>query len=244
MIEAVFFDIGSTLMYASPSVEEMFTLVANERGHVVDLRDVERYMPEAKALYDAAYEADGDFWCSHERSTQVWKSMYRLLAERMGLAEDAVGISEAVHARYRDRGGWALYDDALACLDALAARGYRLGVISNWDCGLEALLDDMGMLRYFDVVISSAAEHCRKPHPDIFLRALERMGVAAERAVHVGDLPEADGAAAQVGITPVIVDRRRRWEGCPFARIESLLALPALLDSWAAGSTVAADTAR
>ncbi len=230
MVDAVFFDIGSTLMYASPSVPEMLTLVASERGHAVALADVERFMPVADEFYEREYLRDGDFWCSHERATQIWRGMYRLLADSLGLEDDARGISEEMHRRYRAGDSWALYDDVVPCLRTLKQQGYRLGVISNWDADLESLLRDVGLLPYFDEVVVSSVVGYRKPDPVMFQIALERMGVEAARTVHVGDLPEADGAAAQVGITPVILDRGDVHEGCSYARIRSLGDLPPLLE--------------
>jgi FMN phosphatase YigB (HAD superfamily) len=45
-----------------------------------------------------------------------------------------------------------------------------------------------------------------KPDPKIFLRACERLGVAPEEALMVGDSEEADGGAAAVGCQVAIVD--------------------------------------
>ena len=95
---------------------------------------------------------------------------------------------------------------------------------------LEGLLRDMGMLPYFDEVVSSAAVGCRKPHRAIFEIALERMEARPEQAVHVGDLPEADGqGAAGAGIRPILIDRANRFEGVPFERVGLLTDLVSLL---------------
>ncbi|MEK0338355.1 MAG: HAD-IA family hydrolase, partial [Nitrosopumilus sp.] len=47
-----------------------------------------------------------------------------------------------------------------------------------------------------------------KPEPPIFLAALQRAGVNASEAVHVGDQYKLDVIGARgVGITPVLIDR-------------------------------------
>ena len=118
----------------------------------------------------------------------------------------------------------------LACLKGLKRRGFRLGVISNWDASLENLLRNMGYLPYFDEVVASAAVGCRKPGSAIFEIALERMEVDASEAVHVGDLPEADGqGAASVGIRPIIIDRSGKHDHCEFERVSLLTDLVSLL---------------
>ena len=231
-VEAVFFDVGSTLLFPSPDVPETFTAAARARGHEVALEDARRAMPLADAYYDQEYLRDGDFWCSHDRATAVWKDMYKLIAFELGLGRDAAGIADDTHNQYRRAHHWALYDDVLPCLKALKAAGLRLGVISNWDAELELLIRELGLLPYFDVVLASAAIGYRKPNPRIFEEALARMGVEASCAVHVGDLPEADGAAADAGIRPVIIDRRSRHDGYGFERVSSLVDLPALLGIW------------
>lgn len=227
--EAVFFDVGSTLLFPSPSVAEAFVSVARGRGHDVGLEEVEPCMPAVDDYYEREYLRDGDFWCSHERSVRIWLDMYELLARLVGLGDDAEGISRQLHACFRGASHWSAYEDVERCLSALQAEGYRLGVISNWDAGLERLLDDLGLRPCFDVVIASAAVGCRKPDKAVFEMALERMGVSSSAAVHVGDLPEADGAAAKAGMTPVIVDRRGVHASCPHERVSSLVELPSLL---------------
>lgn len=234
-IKAVFFDVGSTLLYPSPSVAQAFTTVATRRGHVVSLDEVERHMPAVDAYYEQEYARDGDFWCSHDRAMQIWLDMYVLLAHLTGLQHDARGLSEDVHACFRSADYWATYDDVERCLRELRHAGFHLGLISNWDAGLEGLFRDLGLLPYFDVVVASAAVGYRKPDPAIFEIALERMGVRACEAVHVGDLPEADGAAASVGIRPVIIDRHGFHGACGYDRVGSLLELPALIEGVSAG---------
>jgi HAD superfamily hydrolase (TIGR01509 family) len=60
----------------------------------------------------------------------------------------------------------------------------------------------------FDVVVDSATTGAAKPDPAIFRHALSRLGVAAGRALYVGDDPanDLDGARA-AGIDAVLIDR-------------------------------------
>lgn len=228
-VEAVFFDMGSTLLYPSPSVAEAFAAVACERGHEVSLAEVKHHMEAVDAYYESEYARDGDFWCTQEGSERIWLEMYRLLARLSGLEADAEGISAELYARFRRASHWSTYEDVSGCLEALRAGGCRLGVISNWDAWLEGLLEELGMRSCFDVVVASAAVGCRKPDRAVFELALERMGVSAEASVHVGDLPEADGAAAAAGIRPVIIDRHGVYADCPYETVRSLAELPKLL---------------
>jgi putative hydrolase of the HAD superfamily len=84
---------------------------------------------------------------------------------------------------------------AVEALAALRSNGLKLAVVSNWDCSLPQRLDALGLLRHFDAVVTSAEAGVPKPDPRAFLLALERLGVRANRALHVGD-EEADDRGA------------------------------------------------
>ncbi len=84
---------------------------------------------------------------------------------------------------------------ALAAVERFAAQGLALAVVSNWDVGLHEKLGSLASR--FACVVTSAEVGAAKPDPAVFLAALERLGVAASRALHVGDEPgDEDGARA------------------------------------------------
>ena len=230
MAEAVFFDVGQTLIFADPPVPEVFARVAARMGHAITVRDVEPCMADVDAYYQSEYLRDGDFWCVHERAVQIWLDMYAMMADYCGIKDGVPELCQAVYDEYLLPENWTLYPDVEACLQGLKRRGFRLGVVSNWDATLENLFRSLGLLPYFDEVIASAAVGYRKPDPTIFEIALERMGVKPGDAVHVGDLPEADGAGAErSGIRPVIIDRNGVLADCPYEKIPVLTDLVSLL---------------
>jgi putative hydrolase of the HAD superfamily len=124
-----------------------------------------------------------------------------------------------------------LMPDALPALDALAARGARLGVVSNWDCGLPDVLAGLGVADRFGAIATSATAGAAKPAPAIFLEALRRLGVRPAEALHCGDSPAHDCAGARAaGIGAVLIDRRGDTPDAPCRRIGSLLALTEMID--------------
>ena len=87
---------------------------------------------------------------------------------------------------------------------------------------------------HFEQVITSQDVRCYKPAPRIFERALEVMGVAPDRAMHVGDSLHSDvGGAKPLGITTAWVCRDGRIYDAgscePHHKISSLLELRQLL---------------
>ena len=89
---------------------------------------------------------------------------------------------------------------ALETLASLRARGLVLAVVSNWDVGLAEHLERLGTDELFSAVVTSAEAGAAKPDPAVFQLALERLGVEAGRAVHVGDEDEDERGAAAAGM--------------------------------------------
>ena len=113
---------------------------------------------------------------------------------------------------------------------------YKLGIVSNFaipEC-VYKLLKDSGLGRFFDVVVVSGAVNKRKPSPDIFAHALEKLGVSATEAVFVGDTIDADVEGAKVvGMKSVYLERRVQKQtenGVPDVTIKSLGELPSALN--------------
>jgi HAD superfamily hydrolase (TIGR01493 family) len=86
---------------------------------------------------------------------------------------------------------------AVEAVHALTARGLATAVVSNWDIGLRGHLRRLGL----DLpVVTSAEAGAPKPDPAIFRLALARLGVAPDRALHVGDSPADEEGARAAGM--------------------------------------------
>lgn len=79
--------------------------------------------------------------------------------------------------------GWAKARAALRRLRAEA----RLAVVSNFYGNLEIILEEAGLAPLLDAVIESVRVGVEKPDPRIFEIALDRLGIAPQQAVMVGD---------------------------------------------------------
>ena len=83
---------------------------------------------------------------------------------------------------------------------------YRLGLLSNFTHGPAAreIIEHVGLNPFFDVIIISGEEGFRKPHPLVFHRLVEGLGVGPDQAIYVGDDPEPDiTGALGAGLRPV-----------------------------------------
>lgn len=79
-------------------------------------------------------------------------------------------------------------------LDALQARGYRLGVISNNASlyNVFNVLEEYGIRHYMQDVTVSSVTGYRKPHPEIFRISMRQMCCKPSECVYMGDTVSRD----------------------------------------------------
>jgi putative hydrolase of the HAD superfamily len=149
-----------------------------------------------------ASQADG-----REIST---RARFRQLAERLGL--DVPGLPESLTRVHMGalRGVAHVPPHHDRVMESLR-RGYRLAVCSNFSDARTALdvLEEARLLRHFDAAVISEEVGWRKPRPEIFRACLERLDVAPEETLHVGDrLLEDVGGAGGLGLRTCWLTRR------------------------------------
>jgi putative hydrolase of the HAD superfamily len=134
-----------------------------------------------------------------------------LVRELLGHFEIEVSDDELVCFLEAEHTAWApafvLGATTHALLEALRSRGLLLGLVSNafdppWI--LHRDLERQGLAERLDVAVFSSEVGRRKPDPAIFETALERLSVAPEDALFVGDrLYEDIRGAGELGMTTV-----------------------------------------
>jgi HAD superfamily hydrolase (TIGR01662 family) len=127
-----------------------------------------------------------------------------------------------------------LYPDAVGCLEALRARGLRVGVAGNQSDVLDAWTREAGLP--VDVIGSSASWGARKPTPAFFERMVAEAGCAPGELAYVGDRVDNDVVPALAAGLVAVHLRRGPWGRLQHAppeaiSIESLAELPQALAS-------------
>jgi HAD superfamily hydrolase (TIGR01549 family) len=125
--------------------------------------------------------------------------------QQLGISKANRTLGEEIYEALRIRipNSRVLFDDTLSTLAELKQRGYILGVVTNRHyAGLPFYedLQTMGLLDYFEYehMAISADLGIRKPNPDIFMHALNRLRVQPEEAAMVGDSLKADILGARM----------------------------------------------
>jgi putative hydrolase of the HAD superfamily len=204
MLKAVLFDWGDTLM------EFRFDPELVEAGQRAGLDALGRDgLPEIEAMAaDFREHYEPMFWLPGTLEEIEYPGLVRELLGRFGIevSDDELNrYLEAEHAAWHP--SRVLGGTTHALLESLRARGLRIGLVSNaFDPGwlLHRDLEQLGIAERIDFAVFSSEVGKRKPHPEIFERALEALGVAADEALFVGDrLYEDIRGANEVGMTTV-----------------------------------------
>jgi putative hydrolase of the HAD superfamily len=225
---AVFFDAGETLVHPHPTFPDLFARILRREGHDVDAETIHARIHVVYDRFKQAADTNELWTTTPERSRRFWHDVYGIFLRDLGIDDEA--LVDRVYLEFTDLANYVLFEDVPPVLDRLRDSGLVLGVVSNFERWLERLLDELGVLGYFQVRVISGSEGLEKPDPRIFRLAMERADVRPEESVYVGDNPEFDvGPAAAVGMTPVLIDRRGRFGDAEGLRITSMGQLPEVI---------------
>lgn len=202
-VRAVFFDAVGTLLFPAAPPADTYAAAARRQGVAVDPAVVlERF----RAAFRAEEEADRTArWVTSEgREVGRWRRI--VAASLPELPDPARGFAE-LFEHFASPGAWAVHPDAADVIAGLAGRGLVLGIGSNLDHRLYAVVAGHPGLRPLAgrVVVSATVGH-RKPSPRFFADVVRAAGCEPREVLFVGDDVENDyrGAAA-AGLVPVLL---------------------------------------
>jgi HAD superfamily hydrolase (TIGR01509 family) len=216
-VRAVFFDAGNTLLWLD------YAAIVRAVERRVDERDVARA--------DAGTRRALDAWMLPEIEAGRFPPQETWMEGRP--LADVLLDALPVDAPQRDRARGVLAEldrafelwtvvppQAAPTLERLRRRGLKLGVVSNADGRVAWKLRQVGLAGYFDAIVDSGIEGVGKPSPEIFRRAMARVGVAPSESAYVGDIYSIDVVgASRAGMHAILFDRTGLYGGfeCPRA---------------------------
>lgn len=90
------------------------------------------------------------------------------------------------------------FPNLVKLLEHLRNQKILLGMITNGYTALQySNIKALGIEKYFTTILISEQEGIKKPDSQIFIRALERLGVKPTESIYVGDYPANDVQASQ-----------------------------------------------
>lgn len=243
-LTTVLFDIGDTLWHSggAPAPAEFRRIAAERADDFLSRYGTPVADPSliARTAWDAMESA-----AARSRATTLEEPDYAEVARAalagVGLhldADVALGLLEHIYVSGPE-GGKIAYPDARATLEALRARGFKLGIVTNRSFGGTRFRDDLaaaGLDIDWDTISVSVEVGYLKPHPRLFESALEALGVTPAKAMVVGNSLREDVAGAQaLGMLAAWKISRADAEGVTpdfsFDQVSELLALPVLQEA-------------
>lgn len=233
MIRVITFDLDNTLWDVEPALlraedAQQEWLLQNRPGSVETFD------------HEALFEFKKSVWKRHKHlAHNVTAMRIQTLFELQALAgysetEAREGAQQAFNVFLQERHKVKLYEEALEVLEHLAGK-YTLGALTNGNADIYKT----DAAEYFDFAFLAEDIGASKPHPDMFLAAIERSGAEPREIAHVGDDPDHDvRGAREAGMHTVWMNSRaREWPGGDRAdrEIGNLRELPAALASLAGG---------
>ncbi len=227
-LRAVFFDVDFTLIYPGPTFRgEGYREFCARHGMTVDASRFAHAVASAAPLLDGPEDAPYD--------PELYVAYTRHIIEQMGATGPSLdACAREIYAEWAACQHFELYDDVPGVLGELSRRGLRLGIISNSHRCLASFQSHFELQGLISASVSSSEHGLMKPHPSIFLAALQLVGANPSEALMVGDSVRQDiEGGLKAGMRAVLLQRsgetsdRARELGVPV--IASLRELPELL---------------
>lgn len=193
--KALVFDLFGTLV-------DVFSVAAHEAA-VVTMANILRIpLADFTPLWE-----DGTY---PQRSNGTFASIEENLTYICGVLDvsvDAQQIEQAANVRYEfTRQALQPKPAVLALLQRLKQEGYQTGLVSNCAPDVPRLWHTTALATLIDVPVFSCEARIKKPDPRIYQLAFERLRVAAEECLYVGDGSDRELTGARnVRTHPVLV---------------------------------------
>lgn len=183
------FDAAGTLLHPREPVARVYCRLAGQHGvrrlDGVELTESLVAQRFVEALRTAPGRQLGD-------GRAFWR---HVVQASLGSSDPA--LFEELYRHYALPTAWRWTPGAPEALLRARAAGLRVGLLSNWDARLVALLDALGAGACFDAVCVSGLLPFEKPDSRAFALVAGRLGLPVSRVLHVGDSVRADVEGAR-----------------------------------------------
>jgi putative hydrolase of the HAD superfamily len=232
-LAAITFDAGGTMIYCDPSPGEIYAHHLSRFGRPVQAEEVGPVFRDAWASMQRQSVPGQDRYNSVAGGELAWWGAFvREVLQRLDHDAPWEPLLDDLYAAFCEASVWKIFPETMSTLEALAGRGVRLAVISNWDRRLPDILRSLEIFEVFETVTVSSIEGVEKPSSEIFHRTLERMGLSAGETIHVGDSPLEDYRGAETaGLGAALIDRHELFADEPYRRIASLEEILDMVDA-------------
>jgi len=183
VIKAVLFDLDGTLLNRDESVKMFIERQYNRLYKLVGHIPKEKYTSRFIELDNRGY---------------VWKDkVYQQLVDEFNIADITwEKLLQDYISEFKNH--CVPFSNLIAMLEELKSNHLVLGMITNGYGQFQMdNIKALGIDKYFNTILVSEWEGIKKPDPQIFIRALEKLKVLPSESIFIGDHPVNDVKASQ-----------------------------------------------
>jgi putative hydrolase of the HAD superfamily len=199
-VKAILFDLGNTLVYQQ--LYEPFQRILQANGVIKSIEEIKKAFEKGNEDFDAERQV---VFPPHEFYV-LWNMK---ILKHLGITSSARELAAEIDRQWFKFSKIYVYPDAKEALRKLKRMGLKLGVVTgSYEIDIKQILSAAGLEGFFDICVGADTTGKRKPDPEAFKHALNRLGVKAEEAIFVGDRLEQDYLGAQkVGMNALLIQR-------------------------------------
>jgi len=210
-IQAVFFDLGDTIVKISPSTDdEICKKISEVRGIPLQIEEYTRACHQEwrrRSSSTATNAVKNIGFGAEEIERQYWRDYFKSLLLRLGLDSEQPGLIEWLVHTYTDPNSFVCFDEVYSVLSELREKGYILGIISNAFPSAEKILDHLKLKQYFKYIFLSFELPYAKPESMIYQFAAEKANLPIEDIIFVDDRLSFVQGAEEVNMNAWLIDR-------------------------------------
>lgn len=199
--KAVLFDLGGTLVKTA-DIPDIFRRILEIYGVKVTANQI---LEAHKANENNVDALEGQL----KMGKQFWDKWNQTVVESIGIQQNSRFLGERISELWWDYADLTLYPDVEETLIILKSKGIKIGIVTNgFRYDYEQILEKLGLSDQFEVVVGADTCNCGKPDTEIFLYAVDKLGLEPREVVFVGNEYRYDYlGATRAGLKPLMIDR-------------------------------------
>lgn len=155
------------------------------------------------------------FWSDYDRGTRSVDEVAEAVASYRNCSVEEAKANMLLAIEYQEE-----IEATARLIPELKMAGYRVIVLSNMSKEYIDFLRKKPVYRHFDEEIISCEVGLVKPEREIYELLLTRYGLRPDETIFIDDRQENVDAAAELGITPFLFDRRNPEKSCEELKIK------------------------
>lgn len=220
-IKAVFFDRDNTLTYKNPKAyENFFKMVESISGKSFVLDNKKMF-----ATFDQI-KAKGYNTNTLENEIEFYRQYYKQIVQNE-CGENTPKTEQVAKQIFEDM--WlkdkCLFSDVIPTFIELKNQGIKIGIISDTTLSLQKSLEALGVGEYIDCYTSSKEIGVMKPDPQIYLAAINKLGLSPEDCIYVDDYIDEVIGAEKLGFYALRINREECTLPCDISSLAQIVLL-------------------